>query len=195
MEGRLLFYIIQVEDLLLPFNPIGIRTTSFAFLFVYIDRQAGRQAAFWRHSMQNKVYIVQSDSDLRDCFHVLKELRNHLDFESFSSIYRSCKDREQFELAALRDNKQIVAVMGFRFITDFVRGKHLYIDDLVTISTERSKGHGAALLFYAEEIAKKSNCSGLRLCAVLENESGIKFYERNGWTKRAYAFTKKIDSI
>ena len=145
--------------------------------------------------MQNEVYTVESDSDLKDCFHVLKELRSHLDFESFSSIYKICKDREQFELVALRRNEQVVAVMGFRFITDFVRGKHLYIDDLVTVSNERSKGYGATMLFYAEEIAKKSNCSGLRLCAVLENESGIKFYEKNGWTKRAYAFTKKADLI
>jgi hypothetical protein len=32
----------------------------------------------------------------------------------------------------------------------------------------------------------------LRLCTGIENLRGVEFYERNGWTKRAYAYTKKI---
>lgn len=80
--------------------------------------------------------------------------------------------------------------MGYRVLWDFVRGKHLYIDDLV--SKEKSKGHGKRLLDYAEEKARELNCSGgLRLCAVLENKDGIRFYEKNGWKARAYAFVKR----
>ena len=48
------------------------------------------------------------------------------------------------------------------------------------------------LLGYAEEVAKAEGCSTLRLCAVIENERAIKFYDRLGWTKRSYAFTKKL---
>lgn len=32
----------------------------------------------------------------------------------------------------------------------------------------------------------------LWLCAVLENEGGLRFYEREGWTRRAYAFKKSL---
>lgn len=81
--------------------------------------------------------------------------------------------------------------MGYRVLWDFVRGKHIYIDDLVSTATKRSQGIGKQLLQFAEEVARSSGCKSLRLCAALENELGIKFYERNGWTKRSFAFTKK----
>ena len=77
---------------------------------------------------------------------------------------------------------------------DYVRGKHIYVDDLVSSEAVRSRGLGAELLKYAEVVAKEMNCNTLRLCAGIDNERGVKFYETNGWTKRAFALAKKISS-
>ena len=38
-----------------------------------------------------------------------------------------------------------------------------------------------------------TECKSLRLCTGIENERGVNFYERSGWTKRAFAYTKKMD--
>ncbi|AUN97470.1 GNAT family N-acetyltransferase [Bacteriovorax stolpii] len=137
-----------------------------------------------------KYKTAKNNEDLKLFFPVLKELRPHLSFEEYLSIYQEAHARDQYEMVALVENEKILALMGYRVLCDFVRGRHLYIDDLVSV--EKSKGHGAQLLSYAEEKARELECTGgLRLCAVLENTGGIKFYEKNGWKARAFAFVKK----
>lgn len=142
--------------------------------------------------MEKKIFTVQNAGDLERCYPVMKELRPHLSFEDYISIYNESHEADGYEIVALEDKGQILAVMGYRFLSDYVRGKHVYIDDLVSTENARSQGLGAELLKFAEEIAKKSNCKSLRLCTGIENERGVKFYDRNGWTKRAYAYTKKL---
>lgn len=139
-----------------------------------------------------KTYIVQSEADLKRCYPVMKELRTHLSLEDYLAIYKDTHTQDGYEIVAVEDQGQILALMGYRFLSDFIRGRHVYIDDLVTTEMARSKGLGAQLLKYAEDVAKKSGCKSLRLCTGVENELGVKFYERNGWTKRAYAFSKKL---
>ena len=145
--------------------------------------------------MKNRIFVVKNKNDLERCYPVMKELRPHLSFEDYIAIYNDSHATDGYEIVALEDQGQILALMGYRFLSDFVRGKHVYIDDLVSTEKARSRGLGAELLNFAEEIAQNSRCKSLRLCTGIENERGIKFYERNGWTKRAYAYTKKLVRI
>lgn len=139
-----------------------------------------------------KTFVVKTEADLKRCFPLIKELRTHLSWEDFSSIYKDTHDHAGYEIVAVEEDGQILALMGYRFLSDFIRGKHIYVDDLVTTEKSRSKGLGADLLRYAEDLAKRTGCKSLRLCTGIENEQGVKFYERNGWTKRAFAFSKKL---
>jgi ribosomal protein S18 acetylase RimI-like enzyme len=143
--------------------------------------------------MQKRIFVVANKNELERCYPVMKELRPHLSFEEYVSIYNESHIADKFEIVAIEQNDQIVAVMSYRFLSDYVRGKHVYIDDLVTTENVRSQGLGAELLKYAEGIAQNNNCKSLRLCTGIENEKGIKFYDRNGWTKRAFAYTKKLN--
>ncbi len=142
--------------------------------------------------MNRRLFLAESATDLERCYAVLRELRPHLSYEQFLEIYEQAHAGGDYTLAAIEDQGQIVAVMGYRFYSDFVRGRHLYIDDLVSRASARSRGLGAELLAYAERLAKDDGCNTLRLCAALENERGIRFYEREGWTRRSYAFVKKV---
>lgn len=142
--------------------------------------------------MSQKIIQIQNQSDLEKCFPILKELRPHLSLEDYLTMYAEAHEQNQYEIVAIKQSNQIVAVMGFRFMTDFVRGRHLYIDDLIITEKVRSKGLGAELLKHAESIAQHKNCKTLRLCTGVENERGMKFYEKNGWSKRAYAYVKKL---
>lgn len=142
--------------------------------------------------MKKQIFIVQTKSELERCYPVMKELRPHLSFEEYVSIYEQAHASDGYEIVAVEVQGQIIAVMGFRFLTDFVRGKHVYIDDLVSSEKLRSQGLGAELLLFAEEVARTSGCKSLRLCTGIENERGIKFYDRNGWIKRAFAYAKKL---
>lgn len=138
------------------------------------------------------IVVAKSTIELTDCFPVVKELRPHLALEDFLSIYKQANQADGYTVVLVKENSRIVAMMGYRILFDLVRGKHVYIDDLVSTESMRSKGIGAELLQYAEQIAKQEGCETLRLCTGIENESGVRFYEKNGWKQRAFAYTKKI---
>lgn len=142
--------------------------------------------------MEKHIFSVKSKEDLKRCYPVMKELRPHLSFEDYISIYEVAHSADGYEIVAIEDKGQILAVMGYRFLSDYVRGKHVYVDDLVSTEKTRSQGLGAELLKFAEKIAESNGCESLRLCTGVENERGIKFYDRNGWVKRAFAYTKKL---
>lgn len=140
-----------------------------------------------------KTITARTLSDLESFFPLILLLRPHLTLAEFIDIYQNAHKNDQFELTAFFDDEgEMCAIVGYRILYDFVRGRHLYIDDLVTHPDKRSQGLGQYVLKYAEVMAKQLNCKGgLRLCAGLENTRGISFYERNGWTQRALAFVKK----
>lgn len=142
--------------------------------------------------MLKKIFTITDRWNLERCYPIMKELRPHLSIEIFFSIYEQSHESDGYEMVAIEMDNEIIAVMGYRFLTDYVRGKHVYIDDLVSTEKVRSQGLGAELLKFAEDIARKNNCKTLRLCTGIENERGVQFYDRNGWTKRAHAYTKKI---
>ncbi|MBC7457950.1 MAG: GNAT family N-acetyltransferase [Bdellovibrionaceae bacterium] len=136
--------------------------------------------------------LINTPENLKRCFRIMKELRPHLEYQAFADIYEYAHEADGYEIVGLEKDGQIVAVMGYRFLYDYVHGKHVYIDDLVTTESVRSKGAGSQLLKYAESIAQQHNCMNLRLCTGIENEQGKKFYERNGWNVRAIVYKKKI---
>lgn len=142
--------------------------------------------------LKQRIFTVKDRNDLERCFPVMKELRPHLSYEEYIAIYDESHAADGYQIVAIEQSGQIVAVMGYRFLSDFVRGKHVYVDDLVSTEASRSQGLGADLLNYAEEIAHQNNCRSLRLCTGIENARAIKFYDRSGWTKRAFAYVKKL---
>lgn len=142
--------------------------------------------------MNDNIFKVKTEVELKECYPVLKELRPHLSYEEYINIYNQAHSNEGYEIIAIRKKNQVVALMGYRILSDFVRGRHLYIDDLVSTENARSQGLGAKLLKYAEDLAPELGCRTLRLCTEIENERGIQFYEKNNWTKRAFAYTKKL---
>ncbi len=123
----------------------------------------------------------------------MHELRNHLSFNEFKSLFEQAKKLGDYKLLAFENDKgQIIASMGYRILVDFVHGRHFYVDDLVVANEYRSKGIGAKILQIAEQLAAKNDCNNLRLCTGIQNIEGKKFYEKNGWDLRAVAYKKKL---
>jgi GNAT superfamily N-acetyltransferase len=139
-----------------------------------------------------KIIPANFPKDNEVVFTLLKELRTTLTLENFIETYKHAHQHDDYQIVYIEDDNKIVGLMGYRILYDFVHGKHLYIDDLVTKSDQRSKGYGAKLLSYAEDLALKLNCTGLRLCTGIENEQGKKFYQKNDWQLRAIVYKKKV---
>ena len=122
----------------------------------------------------------------------MRELRPHLTEKTFLEIYHDAQKTNAYALYGYYLDSECIALLGARYMSDYVHGFHLYIDDLVTSETARSKGIGAELLKFAESLAKEKNCTGLRLCTGVDNKDGMRFYEREGWVSRAVVYKKKV---
>lgn len=132
-----------------------------------------------------------SPDEIKSVYLVLKELRPHITEEQFVTIYNHARTADEFTFYAYFDNGQCLGLMGLRYLYDYVHQFHLYIDDLVVIPQQQSRGIGAKLLKFAENLAQEKKCTGLRLCTGVENERGKRFYERESWVSRAVVFKKR----
>jgi GNAT superfamily N-acetyltransferase len=137
-----------------------------------------------------KIRKLETESDMAMGFRVLKELRKEITEGEFQTVFQKASEMDGYTMVGAFIDNELIAVMGYRFLFDFVRKKHLYIDDLVTTESMRSKGIGSKLLKYAENVALDQQCSVVRLCAHIDNKSGQNFYERELWNRRSIAYQK-----
>ncbi len=132
-----------------------------------------------------------TDKEIEDCFEVIKELRTELNKEKFISTIRGM-EKEGYKLAFIEDKGCIVASSGYRIYTNLFMGKHLYVDDLVTLSSRRSQGYGEQMIKWLRNQAKKENCSYLHLDSGTHRGEAHKFYFSQGFTIASYHFREKL---
>jgi GNAT superfamily N-acetyltransferase len=141
-----------------------------------------------------RISVVELPDGLERVFPVFKELRPHLDLSDFKRFVMLAHAADGYRIVVIEKGGKPVAGMGYRILHDLVHGSHLYVDDLVSSELERSKGHGAELLKFAEGEARRLGLDSLRLSTGIENENGKRFYLREGWSERAAVFKKKVPS-
>jgi GNAT superfamily N-acetyltransferase len=144
--------------------------------------------------MEKIKFIKAKDkSELVRFYPIMKELRQDLSYGDYLTIYDEAHAKDGYEIVGVESGSHIYAVMGYRVLTDFLHGRHLYIDDLVSSANQQSKGYGAKLLAHAETIAKELGCKLLRLGAGISNERGQQFYEREGWDLKGVTYKKQVN--
>lgn len=136
--------------------------------------------------------LIETSEEARRVFPVMKELRESLNEDEFVSRWAAARAESGYRLYAAMENGVCTGLMGVRVLTDFVHGRHLYVDDLVVASRRRSGGLGSLLLAEAKKIAVREGCARLRLCTGVQNERGRSFYERNGWDLRAVVYKTNV---
>ncbi len=60
-----------------------------------------------------------------------------------------------------------------------------YVNVLAAFPKQRGRGHGAALLALAEEMARADGCSGLAVIVSNANTGARRLYERTGYREAA----------
>jgi GNAT superfamily N-acetyltransferase len=71
-------------------------------------------------------------------------------------------------------------------------GQVAYIDELVVDSEYRSKGIGAQLLERLVTTAQEKSCYRIELTSAFYRKDSHRFYERHGFSSRAYVFSKVL---
>jgi GNAT superfamily N-acetyltransferase len=89
-------------------------------------------------------------------------------------------------------DEDAVCVAGFRITDNLANGRFLYVDDLVTRASARSGGHGAAVLAWLEEEARRAGCARLQLDSGVHRFDAHRFYHRHGLVIAAHHFDRAL---
>ncbi len=133
------------------------------------------------------IALATTEADIARCFSVMQQLRPHLVAADFVTRVRSMQ-REGFHLAFLESDGSVRAVAGYRYYDKLFSGKNLYVDDLVTDATQRSHGHGRALLAWLAAEAHARGCTQLELDSGVQRHDAHRFYLRERMHISAYHF-------
>ncbi len=138
--------------------------------------------------MPDSIRLATTDADLTRCFPVLQQLRPHLVAADFLARVRRMQ-AEGFHVALLEDDSATVrAVAGYRYYDKLFSGRNLYVDDLVTDSASRSRGHGRALLAWLAAEARAHGCVQLELDSGVQRFDAHRFYFRERMHIASYHF-------
>jgi GNAT superfamily N-acetyltransferase len=119
-------------------------------------------------------------------------LRPHLDEAQFVSQATRQMRENDWKLVVVESNGQIRAAAGFRILENLFSGRHLYVDDLVTLPSDRSAGHGRRLLAWLEQYAIDHGCGRLELDSGVQRARAHRFYFREGMHISSYHFRKDL---
>ena len=126
-----------------------------------------------------------------DVLPVLRELRPHLDEESFVAVYAEGHP-QGYRFTAAYQGDRCVGVAGWRVVATAYVLRKLYVDDLVTTAAERSGGVGHALLAGMEAKARAAGCTVLDLDSGVQRFDAHRFYLRERMLISAHHFTKPL---
>lgn len=138
------------------------------------------------------VQLASTDADLTACFPVMKELRPHLqDAAAFIAAVRRM-EKEGYAVAYVTEASRPVACMGFRASEMLARGIHYYVDDLVTLPSARSHGHGKTLLDWLEAKARAEGKVAVHLESGTQRIDAHRFYFRQRMHVSSFHFMKTL---
>lgn len=139
------------------------------------------------------IKLAATDADVRRCFPVMHQLRPHLDEMRYFELTRRMIDDGKFHLAYVEEGGAVTAVAGFRFMDMlFANGRVLYVDDLVTDATLRSRGHGHALFEWLLAHARSKQCVTLTLDSGVHRHDAHRFYFRERMHISSHHFTIEL---
>jgi GNAT superfamily N-acetyltransferase len=136
---------------------------------------------------------LSTEMDWLEAYPVMKQLRTHLSQERFLELTSEATVSEGYKLAALYEEGKIMAVTGFMPMITLYNGKSIWVCDLVTDSSVRSKGYGEKLLNYVETWAKNNGYDIISLSSGLQRLNAHRFYEdKMDYEKKSYVYLKEL---
>ena len=139
------------------------------------------------------IEVLQSENEIMRALPVMKQLRTHLDEKAFLGLVLEAKAKDRYNLVALIDDGEIVAVVGFKPMITLYYGRFVWVCDLVTDAKRRSKGYGEKLLQYVHGWSKEYNYESIALSSGLQKTDAHRFYEEKmNYDKVSYVFKTSL---
>ncbi len=140
-----------------------------------------------------KIIPAESEKDIKRCFPVISELRTHLkNEEEFFQRVKRQQEIAGFRLIFLEENGEVKSAAGIRISECLAWGKFLYVDDLVTLSSERSKGYGEKLFDWLVSYAVENSCDQFHLDSGVQRFGAHRFYIKKRMDITSHHFALKL---
>ncbi|RFU63844.1 GNAT family N-acetyltransferase [Peribacillus glennii] len=137
---------------------------------------------------------LTTEAEWKDAFPVMKQLRTHLDEATYISLVNEAQQKDDYKMLALFDGGEIVAVTGFMPMITLYNGRFIWVCDLVTDESHRSKNHGEKLLSQVHQWAADNGYGLVSLSSGLQRLDAHRFYEQKmDYDKTSYVFVKKLE--
>ena len=138
------------------------------------------------------IRMLADEAALRAAWPVVRQLRPQLHESGF--VAQALRQfAAGYRAAALYDEGVPRAYAGWRVQEFLVHGLHLYVDDLVTDETARSRGHGKAILDWLKAEARRLGCTRLQLDSGTHRKDAHAFYLREGLRIESFHFGIALD--
>jgi GNAT superfamily N-acetyltransferase len=135
---------------------------------------------------------VDADAQ-RALWPVLRELRPHLDEAALVAAV-AAQRAEGYRLIGAWRGQTPVGAAGFRLQQMLAHGRLLYVDDLVTLESERGTGIGKALLDWLLHEAQRLGCASLQLDSGTWRHAAHAFYFARGMHVSSFHFVRALDA-
>lgn len=140
-----------------------------------------------------RIKELYSHNEILEAFPVMKQLRTHLDEDTYLNLVLEAMEKDNYHLFALIDQEEIVAVTGFKPMFTLYYGRFVWVCDLFTDSNRRSKGYGEALLTYIHDWTRENGYESVALSSGLKRTDAHRFYEKKmGYDKASYVFKHSL---
>ncbi|NMH58544.1 GNAT family N-acetyltransferase [Alteromonas ponticola] len=121
---------------------------------------------------------IESEQALITAADVMRELRPQFKVDELVTQIKRQQANGYILFGAYQQDR-CIAVAGCVVSEKLAWGKHLYIDDLVTLDSVRSQGVGERMLNFCIEFAKANGCQSLHLDSGVQRFAAHRFYLRH----------------
>ena len=137
------------------------------------------------------IKTVSSEKDILKTWDAMQLLRPHLKQDEYVNLIKDMFS-EGYNMAYIEENGKAVSVIGFRQLQFLFNGRHIYIDDLSTLTAYRGKGYGGKLIDYVSNLAKEKGYEVVTLDSGYQRYPAHRLYMNKGFVIVGYHFSKVI---
>ena len=97
-----------------------------------------------------------------------------------------------YQCVGVFDDSRLIGISGIWILTKYYVGKHIEPDNVYILPEYQGKGIGKLLMNWIFDYAKSVGCTASELNCYTKNESGQRFWKRQGYQVVAYHFQKNL---
>lgn len=159
-----------------------------------VDRTvtSGMETGDTESGTETSIALAEQPQQIARCFEVMRALRPHL--ATADEFLRRVQQQQRagYRLAYLQVAGEVGAVAGFRFMENLAWGRFLYVDDLVTRESHRSRGFGGRMLAWLTHHAEAEGCGQLHLDSGVQRFATHRFYFGQGMVITSHHFARSL---